>query len=43
MCSGGVVEVDSLIAVGWCRSVGVGLVVHLVECAVVVIMKDNGC
>ena len=35
-------EVDSLIAVGWCRSVGVGLVVRLVECAVVVIMKDNG-
>ena len=33
---------DSLIAVGWCRSVGVGLVVRLVECAVVVIMKDNG-
>ena len=35
-------EVDSLIAVGWCRSVGVGLVVRLVECSVVVIMKDNG-
>ena len=39
---GGVVEVDSVVAVGWCQSVRVGLVVLIVECAVVVIMQHNG-
>ena len=41
MCSGGVLEVDSVTAIGWCHSVVVGLVVLTVECAVVVIIKDN--
>ena len=43
MCGGGgVVEMDSVVALGWCRSVIVGLVVLIVECAVVVIMQHNG-
>ena len=44
MCGGaGVVEVGSVVAVGWWyRSVRVELVVLTVECAVVVIMKHNG-
>ena len=42
MCSGDVVEVDSVVVIGWYQSVRVGLVVIIVECAVVVIMKDNG-
>ena len=42
MCGGGVVEVDSRVAVGWCRSVRVGLVVFIVECVVVVVMESNG-
>ena len=42
MCSGVVMEMDSVVVAGWCRIVGVELVVLIVECAVVVIMKDNG-
>ena len=42
MCSGDVVEVDSVVVIGWYQSVRVGSVVIIVECAVVVIMKDNG-
>ena len=41
VCSAGVVEVDSVVAVGWFRNVRVGLVVLTVGCAVVVVMKDN--
>ena len=33
---------DSVVVAGWCRIVGVGLVVLIVECAVLAIMKDNG-
>ena len=32
----------SVVAVGWCRSAGVGLVMLIVECAVVVTMGQNG-
>ena len=39
--SSGVVEVDSVVVVGWCCSVRVRLAVLLVECAPVVIMKKN--
>ena len=39
MCGGGgVVEVGSVVAVVWCRSIRVVLVVLIVECAVVVAM-----
>ena len=31
-----------MILAGWCRIVGMGLVVLIVECVVLVIMKDNG-
>ena len=31
-----------MVVAGWCRIVGVGLVVLIVECAVLVIMEDNG-
>ena len=41
MRSSGVVEVDSVVVVGWCHSVRVGLAVLLVQCALVVIMKKN--
>ena len=41
MCSSGVVGVDSVVLVGWCRSVKVGLAVLIVECGMVVIMKQN--
>ena len=37
----GVVEVDSVVAVGWFQNVRVVLVVLTVGCAVVVVMKDN--
>ena len=43
MCGGGgVVEVGSVVAVVWCRSIRVVLVVLIVECAVVVAMQYNG-
>ena len=42
MCKGGVVGVDNVVVKGWYRSVRMELVVLMVECAVVVIMKDNG-
>ena len=42
MCRGGVVGVDSVVVVDWCRSVRVEFVALTVECYVVVIMKDNG-
>ena len=41
MCSSGVVGVDSVVLVGWCHSVKVGLAVLIVECGVVVIMKKK--
>ena len=31
-----------MVVVGWCCGIRVGLVVLIVECAVVVIMKENG-
>ena len=34
--------VDNVVVVGWYRSVRMELVVLMVECAVVVIIKDNG-
>ena len=34
--------VDTVVVKGWYRSVRMELVVLMVECAVVVIMKDNG-
>ena len=43
VCGGGsVVEVFSMVALGWCWSARVGLVVLIVECAVVVMMQYNG-
>ena len=41
MCSSGVVGVDSVVLVGWCHSVKVVLAVLIVECGVVVTMKQN--
>ena len=41
MYEAGVVEVDSVVAVGWFQNVRVVLVVLTVGCAVVVVMKDN--
>ena len=35
-------DVNSIVAVGWCRIVGLGLVVLIVECDVVEIIKVNG-
>ena len=34
--------VNSIVAVGWCRIVGLGLIVLIVECDVVMIIKVNG-
>ena len=43
VCGGvSVVEVFSMVALGWCWSARVGLVVLIVECAVVVMMQYNG-
>ena len=39
---GGIVEVGSVVVVGWFRGVRVGLVVLILECAVMVVMQHNG-
>ena len=41
MCSGDVLELDSVTAVGWYRIAGMDLLVLMMECAVVIIMEDN--
>ena len=41
-CSSGVLWVDSVVVVGWYRSLRLWLGVLIVEYTVVVIMKDNG-
>ena len=39
---GGIVEVGSVVVVGWFRGVRVGLVVLIFECAVMAVMQHNG-